>query len=221
MASPGYNKEVFAGGTTVVMTDEPMTRRSGTQVCFTTDPVKNAWDPRTVLVIEDNGVVVDPSNYVVDHLMGRVTFDDAYTITGPVTVTGAYVPQLSIASARAGTFNASRVSIDKSKLKQAFNDREAGRGDCTGTIESLEDGGTDHDPGAGTRTFEDLVIQGEITLFQYKSRPDSARVARAWALFESADITSELDEPTTASIGWSGALPGEARRSFSIGDPTA
>ncbi len=66
MTTAGYKKRAFialpSGG--VAMTDEPMTRRAGTQVCFTTDPVKNVWSPLAAdaVVIEDNGVVVDPEN---------------------------------------------------------------------------------------------------------------------------------------------------------------
>lgn len=205
------------------MTDEPMTRRVGTQVCFTTDAAKTIWSPLAAdaVVIEDNGVVVDPENYVVKHLGGQVEFIDTYTITGPVTVTGKYLPLLPLATARAATFNMMRISIDVSVLGQDYVDRIPGRGDCNGTCECLEDGGYDHDPGAGLARFEEIVAAGLPILFEYKPNPDSSRVARAWALFEGHEVTSELDSPTTAALAWNGTLPGLAEQSYFFGDPTA
>lgn len=94
----GYNADLKRGGTPTIFTGEAMSVESGTTYAIT-DVTKNYWNPRAAVTVYDGAVVVDPSNYSIDHLFGRVTFVASYTVVGAITADGEYVSLTAFGSA--------------------------------------------------------------------------------------------------------------------------
>lgn len=115
----GYVAVVKQSGTPVTMTDEAMSLVSG-KTYKTTDATKGVWDYKTTTVIEDNGVAVSSANIeTLDYLFGRVTFVSSYTPTGPITVTGKYMPMTEVSKANSFTLTQTAETIDKTDYATA------------------------------------------------------------------------------------------------------
>ena len=98
----GYQVGLKITGTSTSMTDEAMALVSG-KTYQISDSAKEIIDRSTTIVIEDNSVAVASANIEsVDYLFGKVTFVSGYTVTGPVTITGAYLPTSAVAGSRSG-----------------------------------------------------------------------------------------------------------------------
>lgn len=89
---PGYACTIKKTGTSTAMSAEPMSLVSG-KTYKVTNVAKNVFNRSIALTFLDNAVAVDESDIEsIDYLFGRVTFASGYTVTGPVTVTGEYLP---------------------------------------------------------------------------------------------------------------------------------
>ena len=95
----GYVATFNKSGTTTAFTTEAMTLVSG-KTYKITNAVKNVWDHAATFTVFDNAVDHTADVLSIDHLFGQVTFAPAYTVTGPVTVTGSYLPMTSVGTAR-------------------------------------------------------------------------------------------------------------------------
>lgn len=219
--NPGYNVLLLISGEATAMTDEGMTLSSG-KTYYTTDADKNIWDPDGTFVIEDSTVVVDPSNYTLDPLLGKVTFADAYTVNGAVTVTGNYLPVFSISTARGYSGNFSRQMLDDTVFGDDAVSRKQGLFDATGTIERLDEGLVDYDTGGSSgQTIWDGLSNDTWKVIEIYEDADSDKVWRICTQFESNEIASAPDALTTGALQWQGRLGTAITRSFSYGDPTA
>lgn len=108
----GYSATVQQSGIATVMTAEACTLVSGKtyQITSAAKRVISLVDALTVL---DNAVDHTADVVSVDYLNGTVTFDAGYTVTGPVTVTGKYLPVAAVAKARTFNLNQSAAEIDE------------------------------------------------------------------------------------------------------------
>lgn len=93
---PGYQAVLKKSGASTPMTDEAMSVVSGKTYQITAE-AKRVLDRTVAVVIEDNAIdhTADVEN--IDYLFGRITFKATYTVTGSVTMTGAYLAQATIA----------------------------------------------------------------------------------------------------------------------------
>lgn len=108
----GYVTKIFKSGTPTTFTASPATLVSG-KTYKITDATKNVWDRLTTVVVLDNAVAVSAANILsVDYLQGQITFISSYTPTGPITLTGKYVPTTQIAGAQGFTLTQNANAID-------------------------------------------------------------------------------------------------------------
>ena len=90
--TPGFRANVRRAGEPQAFTEEPMEVEDG-DTYIIVDRTKSVWDYNETVEVFEDGVAVDDADIEsIDYLFGRVTFVETATITGPVTVTGAYKP---------------------------------------------------------------------------------------------------------------------------------
>jgi hypothetical protein len=109
----GYLCKILKSGTSTVMTTEAMTLVSG-KTYKITNATKNVWNRAVTLNVFDNAVNHNSDVLDVDYLFGRVTFKAAYTVTGAVTVTGAYFPTAQLGKGNSFTLTQTADMIDTS-----------------------------------------------------------------------------------------------------------
>lgn len=109
----GYVGTIKKSGTPVTMTAEAMSLVSG-KTYKITSTTKQIIDRSTIPVFLDNGV--DKTAFVESYnpLFGTVTFLSSYTVTGPVTVTGKYLPVATVGTFRGYTLTMQAAAIDTS-----------------------------------------------------------------------------------------------------------
>lgn len=93
----GYQAKISLSGAPVSMTGEAMTLVSG-KTYRVTDATKRILDVGSAVVVKDNAVDKNAQIASVNYLFGTVTFLSSYTVTGPVTIDGYYVPTSQICS---------------------------------------------------------------------------------------------------------------------------
>lgn len=111
----GYQALIKKTGAATVMTDEPMALVSGLTYQIT-DTTKRLIDVATTVVVEDNNVNQTANVEKIDFLFGRVTFKSTYTPTGPITITGKYLPASQICAMNKFTLSQQAESIDETDL---------------------------------------------------------------------------------------------------------
>lgn len=114
----GYQAKLKQQGTSTAMTGEAMTLVSGKTYAISA-ATKEIWDRSATFVVKDNGV--DRTANVVDfnYLYGQITFDSGYTVTGPVTVDGAYFPTTTFANAQSFTLTQTAETKDETTFNEA------------------------------------------------------------------------------------------------------
>lgn len=111
----GYQTIIKKTGAPVVMTDEPMVLVAG-QVYQVTDATKRLLSVSSTIVVEDNGVDHTADVLSVDYLFGRVTFNTGYVVTGPVTITGSYLPASQICAMNKYSLTQQADAVDETDL---------------------------------------------------------------------------------------------------------
>lgn len=100
----GYVAKVMKSGTPTTLTAEATTLVSGKTYQITAAS-KRILDRLTAVTVLDNAVDHTADVESIDFLFGKVTFKSTYTVTGPVTITGKYLPTTQIAKAQGFTLN--------------------------------------------------------------------------------------------------------------------
>jgi hypothetical protein len=115
----GYVAKIRKSGVATVMTASPMSLVSG-KIFAITDSTKNIWDRTTAVQVFDNAVAVNATNILsIDYLFGMVTFKPSYTVTGPITVTGKYLPMAQVAKAQSFTLTQTAATIETTDFETA------------------------------------------------------------------------------------------------------
>lgn len=114
----GYLAKILRTGTSTSMTAEAMTLESG-QIYMITDTTKEIWNRNAAFVVEDNNVDVTEHVEWFDYLFGRIKFADAYSVTGPVTVTGAYFPTTQLGRGQSYTLTMQAEAVDETDYATA------------------------------------------------------------------------------------------------------
>lgn len=114
----GYVAKILKSGVSTTFTASAMSLVSG-KTYKITDATKNIWDRTATFIVYDNAVdhTADVDN--IDYLFGRVTFKSAYTPTGPITVSGKYLPTSSVGCANAFTLTQTANAIDNTCMDTA------------------------------------------------------------------------------------------------------
>jgi hypothetical protein len=115
----GYVAKINQGGTPTAMTAEAMTLVSG-KTYRVTNAVKSWWDyVAPGITVKDNGVAHNADVLSIDYVNGMVTFKAAYTVAGPVTVDGKYLPMTPIVKGQSFTLTQTANTIDLSSFDTA------------------------------------------------------------------------------------------------------
>lgn len=197
------------------MTEEAMSDSGDGLRFVTTDADRNFWDPRVEPVVEDNGVVVS-SGYTVNYLMGQVTFDAPPT--GPVTVTGSYLPRFLLPACRAHTLNATAAMLEATVYGDEAVARLAGLFDVSGTLERLESGLEVYDGDA--QTLWDLLDGRKVVGLEIRNDNAQPHCTRCYVLINQNDLSGAVGELATASVSFQGVSWANSRLSAANGDPT-
>lgn len=91
----GYVATIRKTGTTTVMTGEAMALVSG-KTYQITNVAKRLIDRSFAWTVKDNAVNQNANVLSVDYLSGQVTFKSSYTVIGPVTIDGKYLPTVVV-----------------------------------------------------------------------------------------------------------------------------
>jgi len=94
----GYKATVKKAGTSTSTTGESMSQLDG-QTYMIDDFSKSLWDQGANVIVYDNGSDVTSNVNNINYLFGQVTFEDTYTVSGPVTVDCSYFPLSSFGKA--------------------------------------------------------------------------------------------------------------------------
>jgi hypothetical protein len=109
----GYMAKIKRSGTSTTLTTEAMSLVAG-KTYKVTDATKNVLNRAVTVTVFDNAVNHTADVESIDFLHGRVTFASGYTVTGPVTITGAYFPMTQVASARTYNLTQTANAVDNS-----------------------------------------------------------------------------------------------------------
>lgn len=163
MATAAWVATVKISGAATTMTTEACT--GATTAWRITSLAKRVIDPLTALLWYDNAVLISGADIVsVDYMTGRIVFTAGKT--GPITVSGKYIPLLTYASARAADVKVETNPLDTSVFGSQYNSFVQGLKKVSGTIESLGLLGDDLDPGAGTVKLATIAEAGTNVVLQ-------------------------------------------------------
>jgi len=220
--TPGYLTTVKKGGTSTAFTNEATTRLTANTVYQITDTAKQVLDPTVTPTVEvdadggGGGGYAAGTGYTIDYLSGTVTFAADQGGSALVRVSGSYIPLLSVASARATSVKRSRTILDSTKFNSTgFKSFIYGLLEVSGDLELVEDGLTDHDPGAGTQKFMLDVETPTIVFLEIRPGGSGAKT-RMWAAIESADPAPSVDGLTTTKLSFKAAGYGNSAPSASV-----
>ena len=203
----GYLTTVKRGGTPTAFSDEPMSLASG-RTYQVVDPVKRVWDRDLAPTVYDDGVEVDSADIEsLDYLFGRVTFASGYSVAGPVTVDGQYMPLAPVGGANSYKLNLGGDVLDDTDYDSAqasggHRSKRYGLLDVSLTLSRWED---------LSRDFSDLLLSGQAVLIEV--RPGGGDLtARGWYVIESDNWSGDVAALETGEIGF--LLDGDSAADF-------
>ena len=114
----GYTARLRKGGTPTALADAPTTLLEG-KTYQITDATRRVLDYASPATVRVAGVDQTANVASVDYLNGTVTFIDTYTPTTAPTVTGMYVPLVTLGSARGFTLTQTAAEIEDTTYEKA------------------------------------------------------------------------------------------------------
>ena len=111
----GYLCAIKKTGTSTTMTAEPTTLVSG-KTYQITSAIKRAINRAVTLNVFDGATNQNANVLSVDFLNGKVTFLSSYTVIGPVTMTGSYLPLISLGAYTSFNLTQTAAAIKSSDL---------------------------------------------------------------------------------------------------------
>ena len=198
-AVAAYKTTLYVGGTSTAFTTEAMSG-SGAGPYQITDTAKRAWDPTVTPSFFDNGVpIISADISSIDYLFGKVTFTGSKT--GPITVTGNYIPLLAVAQGK-GFSVARDTDMMDATVFSTSPDRIflPGLKQLTATISTLDTLLTDLDSGAPSWTWA-AKFDGTANLF-FEVDPGGVGTAkiRFWGLLPGLGSEGEVDSLIQGNI---------------------
>jgi len=191
MAIGAATSTVKSSGTAVAMTNEACSVVTAGSVYQITSATRRVVDPFQAVTVRDNGTLIAANLYRLDYTQGRVTFS-GYTATGPVTITGAYLPLQAILEVKSYTISAKTNSLDSSTFDGVgWAQRISGLNSVTGSISFLSLLTADLDSAAvGTQSLSEYLANGTPKLVEIRFG-SSTSYFRGWVLL--SDIEEKAD----------------------------
>jgi hypothetical protein len=196
-ATAGHRAGVKIGGISTPMSDEPCSALSAT-VYQVTNAARRVLDRSVAVVVEADGVVVDPGDYSLDHLFGVVEFASAPAT--PVTVTASYLPLLTLIKSREFTLDLNAQNQESTCFGQGAVARDSTLFDLSVTINRLELG---FDDLGDTTNVVDLLLAGQPIVLELAPETGQA-VFRLWALIASKSVPSSPNDLVSSVLGFVG-----------------
>jgi hypothetical protein len=114
----GYLAKILKTTTSNAMTTEATTLES-TRIYRITAPTRRIMNRLVTTNVFDNGVNQNANVEWIDYLFGRVKFRDSYTVTGAVTITGAYWSTTQLGKGRTYTLTMTDETVDNTDFATA------------------------------------------------------------------------------------------------------
>jgi len=202
----GFLAVIKTSGTSTAMVAEATTDVGGAHTTYQiTDTAKRVLDPATAVVVDKDGVPAAAADYTLDYFTGTVTFAVALGAGVVVTFDASYLPLLEVATARDVSLSLARERLDKTAYQTSqYRQFTLGVGTCEGSLELLEFGEVDHDPGAGVVKFTTLIDGTTPVLLEIAPATTGNRL-RCWALLTAAGRKSPHDDLTSLSLSFAAA----------------
>ena len=163
MSTAAWVTTVGITGTSTTFTTEACS--GATTAWQITNTAKRVFDPAQALSWYDNAVLISGSDIVsVNWLTGQVVFTAGKT--GPITVSGKYLPILTYTEARSAEVSIDAAALDASVFGSQYHTYIQGLIDVSGSFENLALPGYDMDPGAGTRSLSAIAAAGTQVVLQ-------------------------------------------------------
>ena len=115
---PGYVGTVKKQGSPTTMTGEACSLVSGKTYQITA-AAKRLISRADTLTVYDNAVNHNADVLNIDYLTGKITFAPTYTVTGPVTITGKYMPLANVGKFTSYTLTQSATAIKDTNIPDA------------------------------------------------------------------------------------------------------
>jgi hypothetical protein len=199
----GYKAIVKKTGTTTSFTAEACTLVSG-KTYRITNATKSIWDRSVALTVLDNAVAVSGANILsVNYLFGEVTFVSGYTVVGPITVTGSFLPVTTLCKWNKLTLNMTAAVKDVTDNCQAatnggYRVKQPGLRQVKLDLSGFYDSVTD---------WKSLIGAGEIII---EIRPDNiatGSVARGFFQLMSVNQSGNVGATEDESISFNLFVP--------------
>jgi hypothetical protein len=114
----GYLAKIMKTTASNAMTTEATTLES-TRIYRITNAARRIMNRAVATVVFDNAVDHTADIEWIDYLFGRVKFKDSYTVTGAVTITGAYFTTAQLGKGRSYTLTMTDASVDNTDFATA------------------------------------------------------------------------------------------------------
>ncbi len=195
----GVDTSILVSGTALTLTNEACSDL-GDDVFQITNAAKRLLDPEATITVKDGGVAVDPDDYELDRLFGRVTFASAPG--GAVTISGPYLPVAAVATATSFGISRKATNADKTPLGAPGRamQRQQTMKDVSGSIGRFDE---------ADDLFVDALLSGSVIAVQLNV--NGAPHRRMWALLDSTDTDGEADGLIEEGIEWSGSADADGR----------
>lgn len=197
MALAGRKCLVKLTGTATGMIDEPMTLAGNGLSARVTDTTKRIIDPTAAVVVErDTGGGFSAfTDYTIDRLLGKITFDSDQT-GNDFQITTDYLPATTIAEAHDFSYSLSADWPDQSVFTNTFVRREvSGLKDASGSVGRFYE---------ADDLFYDALNNGALMVLEHWF--DTTQDLLAWFIPSTRGVSSDVANAVEESLDWEGTL---------------
>lgn len=207
----GYNADLKKIGTTTAMTTEAMSLVSG-KTYQIDDTSKRVWDRSVTFTVFDNAVDQTANVVSYDYLFGKVTFDSAYTVTGPVTITGSYFPLATFSKAREFTLTQTANPFDTSDYQSVqanggYRTHSAGLRNVSLELSGIQDVSEDF--------IADLAARNEL-IIEINPDGNSKSLCRGYFKIVSTGLSGEVGDNEEETVSFQLHVPDDPTDDFQI-----
>ena len=179
MAVAGYNTTVqVTSGSTAMVTDACTQVIAGSKYQIT-NAAHRRVDPNTAIHVFDNGV--DKTAFATVDIFGNIVFA-GYSATGPVTITGAWLPVVVVVAVKDVSVMMSGELVDATIFSSvAWKRRIQTLSQMAFELSSFANPLVDQDPGGVHEYFNTLKANGTPVILETQI-PGDSNYFRAWCL---------------------------------------
>ena len=200
-----YQFDVKKSGTSTAFTDEAMSLVSGNTFKID-DSVKEIFDRDATFTFEDNAVAIPEGDIdSIDYLAGTVTFTSSKS--GPITVTGNYIPVTQALCVSSGSLDFSKSLVEDSNIKNiganGWKSRNSTLKDLSISLTSFND---------LQKVVANHIFNREVVLVEITLGFNDPQLIRGWFVVESNNWTGGVTDLEGEEISLQ--LDGDIKSSF-------